>query len=85
MAKAQANFPAIGDKAHWWQADIIDQLGKFHGIFGMTTFEFISRPEWALSKLYACLEQGGCLLIGVIKPLRIAFRGTNGKHRGWVM
>lgn len=69
MAQAQANFPAIGDKVHWWQADItdiIDQLGKFHGIFGMTSFEFISQPEWVLSKLYACLEQGGCLLIGVI-------------------
>jgi 2-polyprenyl-3-methyl-5-hydroxy-6-metoxy-1,4-benzoquinol methylase len=69
MARAQANLSVTGGKVHWWQADIaniIDQLGKYHGIFAMTSFEFISQPEWVLAKLYACLEPGGCLVIGVI-------------------
>lgn len=69
MAKAQARIATVGGQVHWWQADIaeiLDQLGKFHGIFSMTAFEFVSQPEQVLTKLYDCLEPGGCLLIGVI-------------------
>jgi len=69
MAKAQAKIAAMGGNVRWWPADIteiLNQLGKFHGIFSMTAFEFIPQPERILSKLYECLEPGGCLLIGVI-------------------
>ncbi|MHB1407913.1 MAG: class I SAM-dependent methyltransferase, partial [Desulfitobacteriaceae bacterium] len=65
MAKAQARIATVGGQVQWWQADIIEilnQLGKFHGIFSMTAFEFIPQPEQVLAKLYDCLEPGGCLL-----------------------
>lgn len=58
---AKAKIPDLGSKVCWWQADIcdiIDQLGKFHGILSITAFEFISRPDWILAKLYSCLEPG---------------------------
>ncbi|KLU60950.1 demethylrebeccamycin-D-glucose O-methyltransferase [Peptococcaceae bacterium CEB3] len=69
MAKAQAKSPGTGAGVRWWQADIheiLDQLGKFHGILAVTSFEFISQPQRVLNGLYRCLEPGGCLVIGVI-------------------
>ncbi len=69
MTKARTKIAQLGGRVQWWQADIediLDQLGKFNGIFSMTTFEFVSQPERILVKLYEGLEPGGCLLIGMI-------------------
>ena len=69
MARAQAKMLAIGLKAEWLQADItkiLPKLGKFHGIFSLTAFEFIPNPEQVLQGLFNLLEPGGCLMIGVI-------------------
>ncbi|RIV18018.1 class I SAM-dependent methyltransferase [Alicyclobacillaceae bacterium I2511] len=69
MAKARTRIAGVGGRVQWWQADIaeiLDQLGKFYGIFSMTAFEFVPQPEQVLARLYECLEPGGCLLIGMI-------------------
>ncbi len=69
MARARTKIAQLGGRVQWWQADIediLDQLGRFNGIFSMTTFEFVPQPERILAKLYEELEPGGCLLIGMI-------------------
>lgn len=69
MARAQAKMLSIGLKAEWLHADItkiLSKLGKFHGIFSLTAFEFIPNPEQVLQGLFNHLEPGGCLMIGVI-------------------
>ena len=69
MARAQAKMLDIGVKVDWLQADIskiLPNLGKFHGIFSLTAFEFIPNPEQVLQGLFKHLEPGGCLMIGVI-------------------
>ncbi|HWQ88691.1 MAG TPA: class I SAM-dependent methyltransferase [Desulfitobacteriaceae bacterium] len=66
---AQTKMLELGLQAEWLVADITEvlpRLGKFHGIFSLTAFEFIPDPEKVLQELYRHLEPGGCMVIGVI-------------------
>lgn len=69
MARAQAKIAALGYQVEWRQGDIatiLPELGRFHGIFSLTAFEFIPSLEKVLQDLYEHLEPGGCMVIGVI-------------------
>ena len=69
LSYAQEKLQSMGLQARWVLADIkeyVETMERFQGILSVTAFEFISKPEIILKKLYNCLEPGGCLVIGVI-------------------
>jgi len=69
MVKAKERLKSLGLTAEWINADVtevLDQLETYNGILSVTALEFIPNPEEVLKKLYAHLEPGGCLVIGII-------------------
>jgi len=75
IALAQKKIAALEENTskakpvHWWHADIteiLDHLETYDGIFSMTAFEFVPKPENVLQKLFSRLKPGGCLMIGLI-------------------
>lgn len=69
MEKAKDRLKHKGLEANWIHADIheiLPKLSTYDGILSVTAFEFIPDPEKVLRELYAHLNPGGCLVIGVI-------------------
>lgn len=80
MAKAKEKLDANGLKASWLLGDIrevLTHLAVFQGILSVTAFEFIPEPYAVLQELYAHLEPGGILVVGMIageSPWSLAYQ-----------